>query len=83
MMRRRNPAQEAKEMERIVAKVKRDMEGAEFYTVREVARLLRTSRQTVLRWVRQGLIPGIRIGRTIRIPKDQMDKILFGEGGSL
>jgi len=78
---RRNPAAEAKEMEKIVQKVKRNMEGEEFYTVREVARLLRTSRQTVLRWVRQGMIPGIRIGRVIRIPKDQMDKILFGEGG--
>jgi len=37
-------------------------------TVAEVARILRVSERTVQRWVKRGLLPAIRINRTIRIP---------------
>ena len=39
----------------------------EFYTVAEVAELLRLSDWSIYEAVRQGSLPSVRIGRTVRI----------------
>jgi len=44
----------------------------ELLTVNEVADYLRVSRVTAWRWCQQGLIPAFRIGRTWRIPRDEL-----------
>ena len=44
----------------------------ELLTVKEVANYLRVSRVTAWRWCQQGVIPAFRIGRTWRIPRDEL-----------
>ena len=40
--------------------------------VGEVAALLQVSGNTVTRWIRQGRLPAVRVGRCWRIPRDDM-----------
>ncbi|WP_027717390.1 helix-turn-helix domain-containing protein [Desulfovirgula thermocuniculi] len=40
-----------------------------FLTVEEAARVLRLKRTTAYEYVRQGIIPSVRLGSFIRIPK--------------
>ncbi len=48
----------------------------ELLTTREVARLLRLSPETIRRLVINGGLQGIRIGRSYRIPKSAVDRML-------
>lgn len=41
----------------------------DFLTVEETAKILRLKRSTAYDYVRQGVIPSIRLGQFIRIPK--------------
>jgi excisionase family DNA binding protein len=43
-------------------------------TVRETAKELRVCEQTVYRWVRSGVLESLQLGRTIRIPRDQLER---------
>lgn len=53
-----------------------------FYTVKEVAALLRVSESTIRNYVQRGVIKALRIGKgkrsTIRIPASEI-KALIGE----
>jgi excisionase family DNA binding protein len=49
-----------------------DVLGNELLTVQEVADYLRVSRATAWRWCQEGIIPAFRIGRTWRIPRDEL-----------
>jgi len=40
--------------------------------VGEVAALLQVSGNTVTRWIRQGRLPAVRVGRCWRIPRNDM-----------
>ena len=42
---------------------------ADFYTVRQTAQVLQLGRDTTYALVRAGIIPSIRIGRQIRVPR--------------
>lgn len=44
----------------------------------EVAEGLGVSRRTVITWARHGLIPSVRIGRTIRFREDDLRRFLRG-----
>ncbi|MER3480881.1 MAG: DNA-binding protein [Meiothermus sp.] len=46
------------------------------YTVAEVVEILGVSRITVLRRVRDGTIPSIRLGRRVLIPAEYVDELL-------
>jgi excisionase family DNA binding protein len=48
------------------------MSDQEYLTTADVAALLRVNPQTVRVWVRTGKIPHVRLGRTVRIPKDEL-----------
>jgi len=37
-------------------------------TVREVAHQLRVNEQTAYRWIREGTLPAVRVGGTVRVP---------------
>ena len=52
-------------------------------TVREVAAELRTHVATVYRWVKSGELPGVTIGRTVRIKAADFRALLrrIQEGG--
>lgn len=49
-------------------------------TVEEVARLLRLAPKTVYRYVAQGILPAVRIGGTVRIPRDELQALLSTKG---
>ena len=52
-------------------------------TVPEAAKLLRISRGTAYEGVRTGAIPALRFGRTIRIPRCALERMLDGWGRDL
>lgn len=43
-----------------------------FLTVEEVAGILRLKRSTAYEYVRQGIIPSVRLGSFIRVPKARL-----------
>jgi excisionase family DNA binding protein len=43
----------------------------EFLTSEEVLQVLRVSKPTLTRWVREGVLPVYRFGRQLRFPKDE------------
>lgn len=47
-----------------------------FYTVQEAADLLKVHYQTVRNWIRSGEIRVIKIGRSYRIPKSEIENRL-------
>ena len=51
-------------------------EPADVLTVDETARLFRVSRMTVYRMVRRGELDHVRVGRTVRVSRAHVKKIL-------
>jgi excisionase family DNA binding protein len=45
-------------------------------TVDEVAARLRVSRESVRRWARQGRLRAVHVGRQLRIPPEEVNRIL-------
>ena len=45
-------------------------------TLEEIAKELRVSKRTVVRWVQQGVLSAYRIGTVIRVPEDALQKML-------
>jgi excisionase family DNA binding protein len=52
----------------------------EALTVQEAARLLKIGRNACYEAVARGEVPAIRIGRTIRIGRAALDRLLTGSG---
>lgn len=50
-------------------------------TVTETADLARVAKTTVYRWIRAGELPAIRLGGSIRIPRDELEDLLTTGGG--
>lgn len=51
-------------------------DGPVALTVSQVAQQMAVSHPTVLRWVRSGDLPAIRVGRIVRIPTDAFDAFI-------
>jgi excisionase family DNA binding protein len=47
-----------------------------FYTPEELATMLKVTRQAVYNWIQQGYMESVRIGRTVRIPRDEVERLL-------
>jgi excisionase family DNA binding protein len=56
-----------------------DSQEREFLTVEEAAELLRVDETTVRRALREGELPGQKIGRVWRIPKADLLRYMRGE----
>jgi excisionase family DNA binding protein len=57
---------------------------AKFYTVAEVARVLRISNMTVYRLISSGQLPAVRIGKSYRLREEDVNRYLserFTEAG--
>ena len=55
----------------------RDQPGRTRYlTVLEVADIMRVSKMTVYRLLHSGELPGVRVGRSFRVPQDALDDYL-------
>lgn len=46
---------------------------------RKVAEMLGVNRVTVIRWIKQGKIKAVRIGKEFRIPEDEVKRLLKGK----
>lgn len=49
------------------------------YNLPELAEMLGCSRSAVYRWAGQGLIPTIRIGRRVLVPREALERLLSDE----
>ena len=47
-----------------------------YLTVLEVADVMRVSKMTVYRLLHSGELPGVRVGRSFRVPQDALDHYL-------
>ncbi len=47
-----------------------------FYTPDELAAMLKVTRQAVYNWIQEGRMESVRIGRTVRIPGDEVERLL-------
>ena len=54
----------------------RQLGEVQFLTVAEVASIMRVSKMTVYRMVHAGELPAIRVGRSFRVPEDEVNKYL-------
>lgn len=50
----------------------------EFLTVAEVAAVLKVNQQTIRNWIDQGALPAYRIGRRVRIGRDDFQALVDG-----
>lgn len=57
------------------------MQETQYYTLDEVAVMLKVVYLTVYRWVRAGKLKAYKVGKQYRISKEQLD--LFLEPGSI
>lgn len=48
----------------------------QYYTVKEVAKILQVHEQTVFRWLKEGQMPHYKAGRYYRITKEQLQSFL-------
>ncbi len=48
----------------------------EFYTLREVAKLLKVSYMTVFRWVKSEKIPAYKFEKQYRVSKEDLEKFI-------
>ena len=55
-------------------------ERPKMLTCAQVAKRLSVSEKSVNKWVRTGTLPGIRLGRVLRIPSDRLDLLIGGNG---
>ncbi len=55
---------------------RRRLEDVHLLTVAEVAEILRLSRMTVYRMVNSGVLPALKVGRSVRIPEESVDEYL-------
>jgi excisionase family DNA binding protein len=46
------------------------------YRPAEIARMLGTGRSTVGRWIEQGRLPAVRVGRALFVPADDLERFL-------
>jgi excisionase family DNA binding protein len=55
-----------------------DGEVTQYFTVSEVAVALRVSNMTVYRLVNAGELPAVKVGRSVRLCRDEVDRYLSG-----
>jgi excisionase family DNA binding protein len=48
----------------------------EFYTIEEVARLLKVSEGAIRKWIAQGKLKGVKLGRIWRIRKGDLEAFI-------
>ncbi len=53
-----------------------DFSEVRFLTVAEVASVMRVSKMTVYRLVHSGDLPAVRVGRSFRVPEDDVHEYL-------
>ena len=52
------------------------MEKEQYYTIEEVAEMLKVAYLTVYRWIQAGKLNAVKAGKQYRIKKDDLDSFL-------
>ena len=52
------------------------MDVIEILTVKELARILKITRQQVRKMIRSGEIPAVKVGREWRIPREYLNELI-------
>ena len=60
-------------------KNKGKQENGALLSAQEVGKILRVSHNTVLRWLREGKIPALKLGKTWRVRPEVLDALLLGK----
>ncbi len=60
----------------VMMSTERQLGEVRFLTVAEVAAIMRVSKMTVYRMVHAGELPAIRVGRSFRVPEDEVHAYL-------
>jgi len=50
--------------------------SGKYYTIRELAQLLRLDKSTIYRWIKSGKIRAIKINNRWLIPAEELEKIM-------
>ena len=50
----------------------------EYYTLKEVAKMLKISYMTVFRWVQAGKLKAVKVGKQNRVKKEILEKFIEG-----
>lgn len=50
--------------------------GEKMKTVKEVAEAFRVSKRTIFRWINDGKIEAVKMGRTVRISNEEYSKMM-------
>jgi excisionase family DNA binding protein len=50
--------------------------SGEFFTPEELAQLLKVSKPAIYKWAQEGRIEVVRIGRTVRIPAGEVQRLI-------
>ncbi len=54
------------------------MNNDKFYTVKEVSAIFSKHQRTVWRWIADGKLDAIKIGRSVRIPTSEVERLKKG-----
>jgi len=52
------------------------MTDEQYYTIEEVAKMLKVAYLTVYRWIQDNKLPSLKAGKQYRIKKDDLDNFL-------
>lgn len=74
-LRREGREEDALVVDLLLQNVKGRRSSAAYATTSEVARRLGVSRQTVVNWIKRGVIPGVRLGARLVVPAAALVKL--------
>ncbi len=72
-LRREGRDQDAEVLQTLLSVAERDVEPGRYLTTGQVATRLGVSRQTIVNWIKRGVIPGVRLGGRLVIPAQVLE----------
>ncbi len=74
-LRQEGRAEDAQLVDELAQVVERQTQSAQYATTGQVAHRLGVSRQTVVNWIRRGLMPGVKLGGRLVVPLAELGRI--------
>jgi len=73
-LRQEGREQDAQVLQSLLSVVEDEVRPSRYYTTTQVAERLGVSRQTVVNWIKRGVIPGARLGGRLVVPLSVMER---------
>ena len=74
-LRQEGRVEDARLVDELVQVVERHTQPTQYATTGQVAQRLGVTRQTVVNWIRRGLMPGIQLGGRLVVPVAELERI--------